>query len=171
MYSTIQEAWNDDIVELYSNNFQNNNTTKTKPNIDNFNNNSIQYFDINEDYDNIHEYYKPKLKNSNKVSSSTKKVKKKKFKKPKSIVTSSAKSTSTTISKKYKYKKKHIPCKDVFKKIKECKKCRRKVEKYINRNKIVIDLDPIEVRKMLLCLILIGMIIILINMLSDRKSV
>lgn len=172
MYSTIQEAWNDDIIELYSNNFQNNNTIKTKPNIDNFNNNSIQYFDINEDYDNIHEYYKPKLKNSNKVSSSTKKVKKKKkFKKPKSIVSSSTKSTSITISKKYKYKKKHIPCKDVFKKIKECKRCRRKVEKYINRNKIVIDLDPIEVRKMLLCLILIGMIIILINMLSDQKRV
>ena len=174
MYSTIQEAWNDDIIELYSNNFQNNNDTNNignnKPNIDNFNN-SIQYFDIKQDYDNINKHYKPKLKNSNKVSSSTKKVKKKFKKKPKSIVSSSTKSTSITISKKFKYKKKHIPCKDVFKKIKECKRCRRKVEKYINRNKIVIDLDPIEVRKMLLCLILIGMIIILINMLSDRKRV
>ena len=173
MYSTIQEAWNDDIIELYSNNFQNNNDTNNiannKPNIDNFNS-SIQYFDIKQDYDNINKHYKPKLKNSNKVSSSTPKKKKKKKKKQKSIV-SSVTSKSITISNKYKYKKKHIPCKDVFRKIKECKRCRKKVERYINRNKIVIDLNPIEVRKMLLCLILIGMIIILINMISDRKRV
>jgi hypothetical protein len=164
MYSTIQEAWNNDIVELYSNNFQNNN-----PNIDNIHTNSIQYFDIKDDYNNIHEHYKPKLK----------------LKQKKNIIIASKKTTSlstqknnsissaTSITKKYKYrkkhKKKHIPCKDVFKKIKECKKCRRKVEKYINRNKIVIDLDPMEIRKMLLCLILIGMIIILINMISERK--
>ena len=45
-------------------------------NIDNFNN-SIQYFDIKQDYDNINKHYKPKLKNSNKVSSSTPKKKKK----------------------------------------------------------------------------------------------
>ena len=140
MYSTIQEAWNTDITEMYSNNF----------------NNQVQTID-NNNYFNIHENYKKKpiktiSNKKTKVTSTSTKIKK---------------SVSTKIVPKY--KKKKMKCKEIINYIKKCKKCRIKIEKYINKNKIVIDMNPIEIRKMLLCLILLGMIIILFNMLTDKK--
>ena len=61
-------------------------------------------------------------------------------------------------------------CKDIIYHIKNCKKCRKKLQKIFYKDKIVIDMNPREVRKMLLCLIFIGMVIILFNMLTEKRK-
>ena len=150
MYSTIQEAWGNNLLSKYTNNFDN--IIKPK---ETFSNNHI-----NDDYlENLSEYFDPKL------------VKKKK-RKQKSVIsniTSFASKTVSTLSSKF-TKKKKMTCKEIFYHIKKCKKCQKKIGKYLNRNKIVINMDPVEVRKMLLLLIFIAMIIIIINMFFENKK-
>ena len=150
MYSTIQEAWGNNLLSKYANNFDN--IIKPK---ETFSNNHI-----NDDYlENLSEYFDPKL------------VKKKK-RKQKSVIsniTSFASKTVSTLSSKF-TKKKKMTCKEIFYHIKKCKKCQKKIGKYLNRNKIVINMDPVEVRKMLLLLIFIAMIIIIINMFFENKK-
>ena len=86
-----------------------------------------------------------------------------------SNITSFASKTVSTLSSKF-TKKKKMTCKEIFYHIKKCKKCQKKIGKYLNRNKIVINMDPVEVRKMLLLLIFIAMIIIIINMFFENKK-
>jgi len=149
MYSTIQEAWGDNLLEKYANNFDN--IIKPK---ETFSNNHI-----NDDYlENISEYFNPKLI----------KKKKRKQKSVMSNITSFASKTASILSSKF-TKKKKMTCKEIFYHIKKCKKCQKKIGKYLNRNKIVINMDPVEVRKMLLLLIFIAMIIIIINMFFENK--
>lgn len=149
MYSTIQEAWGDNLLEKYANNFDN--IIKPK---ETFSNNHI-----NDDYlENISEYFNPKLV----------KKKKRKQKSVMSNITSFASKTASILSSKF-TKKKKMTCKEIFYHIKKCKKCQKKIGKYLNRNKIVINMDPVEVRKMLLLLIFIAMIIIIINMFFENK--
>ena len=149
MYSTIQEAWGDNLLEKYANNFDN----IIKP-IETFSNNHID-----DDYlENLSEYFNPKSVKKNKR-------KKKKSKTLSSISTKTVSVLSTEVN-----KKKKMTCKELFYHIKKCKKCQKKIGKYLNRNKIVINMDPVEVRKMLLLLIFIAMIIIIINMLFENKK-
>ena len=157
MYSTIQEAWNNDHMELYANHFK-----QAK-----FNTVSEKFTSNNNNYFNIHENYGSSQPSKKIVKKKKKKQKKKKKKKsPKTTVSSST--TVNPIIRSIKSKPK-IKCRDVLKYIKNCRKCRKKVEQYINNNKIVIDMNPIEVRKMLLCLILIGMFIMLFNMITEMR--
>ena len=172
MYSTIQEAWNNDITDVYAENFKQN-KFKTISSSNNF-------FNIHEDYGSI-----KGVRTSNTSTPSPQvKTKKKKKKKKKKLVPSTqscqsstvqstqrskSKSSTTTVNPKIRSIKSKIKCKDILKHIKKCKKCRKKIEKYINKNKIVIDMNPVEVRKMLLCLILIGMFIMLFNMITERR--
>jgi len=163
MYSTIQEAWNNDITDVYAENFKQN-KFKTISSSNNF-------FNIHEDYGSI-----KGVRTSNTSTPppqvNTKKKKKKKKKKIVPSTQSSQSSTvqsTTTVNPKIRSIKSKIKCKDILKHIKKCKKCRKKIEKYINKNKIVIDMNPVEVRKMLLCLILIGMFIMLFNMITERR--
>ena len=156
MYSTIQEAWNNDHMELYTNNFK-----QSKFNTSSSNNN---YFNIHENYGTI--IPKKKKLSSKKNFKST--ISNKSLSTQKNKSTKSSSTTVNPIIRSIKSKPK-IKCRDVFKYIKNCRKCRKKVEQYINKNKIVIDMNPIEVRKMLLCLILIGMFIMLFNMLTEMR--
>ena len=163
MYSTIQEAWNNDITDVYAENFKQN-KFKTISSSNNF-------FNIHEDYGSI-----KGVRTSNTSTPppqvNTKKKKKKKKKKIVPSTQSSQSSTvqsTTTVNPKIRSIKSKIKCKDILKHIKKCKKCRKKIEKYINKNKIVSDMNPVEVRKMLLCLILIGMFIMLFNMITERR--
>ena len=157
MYSTIQEAWNNDHMELYANHFK-----QAK-----FNTVSEKFTSNNNNYFNIHENYGSSQPSKKIVKKKKKKQKKKKKKKkisPKTTV-----SSSTTVNPIIRSIKSKIKCKDVIKHVKKCRKCRKKLEKYINKNKIVIDMNPIEIRKMLLCLILIGMFIMLFNMITEMR--
>ena len=150
MYSTIQEAWGNNLLEKYANNFDN--IIKPK---ETFSDNHI-----NDDYlDNLSEYFNPKLLKKNK--------KKKKSKKMTELSSLSTKTVSV-LSSEFN-KKKKMTCKELFYHIKKCKKCQKKIGKYLNRNKIVINMDPVEVRKMLLMLIFISMIIVIINMIFENK--
>jgi hypothetical protein len=134
MYSTIQEAWGNNLLEKYANNFDN--IIKPK---ETFSNNHI-----NDDYlENLSEYFNPKL------------VKKNKKKKKSRTISSISTKTVSVLSSKFN-KKKKMTCKELFYHIKKCKKCQNKIGKYLNRNKIVINMDPVEVRKMLLLLIFIA---------------
>ena len=160
MYSTIQEAWNNDITDVYAENFKQN-KFKTISSSNNF-------FNIHEDYGSI------KGVRTNNTSTPPPQVKTKKKKKKKIVPStqssqSSTVQSTTTVNPKIRSIKNKIKCKDILKHIKKCKKCRKKIEKYINKNKIVIDMNPVEVRKMLLCLILIGMFIMLFNMITERR--
>ena len=160
MYSTIQEAWNNDITDVYAENFKQN-KFKTISSSNNF-------FNIHEDYGSI------KGVRTNNTSTPPPQVKTKKKKKKKIVPStqssqSSTVQSTTTVNPKIRSIKSKIKCKDILKHIKKCKKCRKKIEKYINKNKIVIDMNPVEVRKMLLCLILIGMFIMLFNMITERR--
>ena len=160
MYSTIQEAWNNDITDVYAENFKQN-KFKTISSSNNF-------FNIHEDYGSI-----KGVRTSN-TSTPPPQVKTKKKKKKKIVPStqssqSSTVQSTTTVNPKIRSIKSKIKCKDILKHIKKCKKCRKKIEKYINKNKIVIDMNPVEVRKMLLCLILIGMFIMLFNMITERR--
>ena len=147
MYSTIQEAWGNNLLEKYANNFDN--IIKPK---ETFSDNHI-----NDDYlENLSEYFNPKLLK--------KKKKKRKKKSQLSTLSTNTISVSSKIS-----KKKKMTCKELFYQIKKCKKCQKKIGKYLNRNKIVINMDPVEVRKMLLLLIFISMIIVIINMIFENK--
>ena len=147
MYSTIQEAWGNNLLEKYANNFDN--IIKPK---ETFSDNHI-----NDDYlENLSEYFNPKLLK--------KKKKKRKKKSQLSTLSTNTISVSSKIS-----KKKKMTCKELFYHVKKCKKCQKKIGKYLNRNKIVINMDPVEVRKMLLLLIFISMIIVIINMIFENK--
>ena len=146
MYSTIDEAWNNDMSLIYANNFKQakfNSAPATKKN-----------------YFTVQEYYSPK----NNQSIQQKQHKQKKL----SITKTKSKTSTTPLPKSIKLKKK-VNCQQIFKHIKKCKKCRRKLRKYLNRNKIVIDMNPVEVRKMLLFIILVGMVIMLFNMLTESR--
>jgi hypothetical protein len=180
MYSTIQEAWNNDITDVYTENFKQN-QFKTISSSNNF-------FNIHEDYGSIKGV---KTNNTSTPPPQVNTKKKKKKKKKKNLPTTSSIQSSqsditlgralrtegsnpnslstTTSNPKIRSIKSKLKCNDIFKHIKKCKKCRKKLEKYINRNKIVIDMNPVEVRKMLLCLIMIGMFIMLFNMITERR--
>ena len=206
MYSTIQEAWNNDITDVYTENFKQN-KFKTISSSNNF-------FNIHEDYGSIKGVRTNNTSTSpSQVNTKKKKNKKNKKNKKKLPTTSSIQSSqsditfgralrtkgsnpnststqrvrnksstvgnlrstvgnlrsTTTSNPKIRSIKSKLKCNDIFKHIKKCKKCRKKLEKYINRNKIVIDMNPVEVRKMLLCLIMIGMFIMLFNMITERR--
>jgi len=134
MYSTIQEAWGDNLFEKYSNKIDNN--------------------PIENVSENLSEFFNPKL------------IQNKKRKKKKSIMSVVSSIASNTVSN---ISNKKMTCKEIFYHIKKCKKCQKKIGKYLNRNKIVININLVEIRKMLLLLIFIAMIIIIINMLFENK--
>jgi hypothetical protein len=176
MYSTIQEAWNNDHIELYTNNFK-----QSKFNTSSSNNN---YFNIHENYgtlipktkkssstkNNLQSTISNKSLSSQKIKSTHRVRNKSSTRQVRSKSSTKGYLRSTTVNPIIRSIKNKIKCKDIIKHVKKCKKCRKKLEKYINKNKIVIDMNPIEVRKMLLCLILIGMFIMLFNMLTEMRS-